>query len=371
MSDFTALDHSFMLEALQLALQAIGLSDPNPRVGCVIVKNNQIIGKGFTQKAGSHHAEIMALQDAKDHGFDVQDSSVYVTLEPCCHYGKTPPCTKALIEARVARVLIAAVDPNPLVSGNGVRELQAHHIEVQTGLFELQAMMQNLGFMKRMREGLPWVRLKIAASIDGVTALPNGQSQWITSEAARLDGHRWRSQANILLTGIGTVLSDNPQLNVRGVEVLKQPLRAVIDSKLDIPLDSQILQNGKTIIFSAEAKDQHAENKIALLGDMDVHVIQMPNEFGKVDLPGVMRHLAKEYQANEIHVEAGFKLNGSMIREHCVDELLVYLAPQILGNGSGLANVGPLTALSEGYSWKFIDQQSIGHDIRLRLLKVH
>ncbi len=371
MPDFTALDQSFMLEALQLALQARGISDPNPRVGCVIVKQNQIIGKGFTQKAGSHHAEVMALQDAKDHGFDVQGSTVYVTLEPCCHFGKTPPCTLALVQARVAKVIIAAVDPNPLVSGKGVQELQANQIEVQTGLFELQAMMQNLGFMKRMREGLPWVRLKIASSIDGVTALPNGQSQWITSEAARHDGHFWRAQANILLTGIGTVLSDNPQLNVRGIEVQQQPLRAIIDSKLDIPLDAQILQNGKTIIFCAEAKNEQMQQKLAMLGDMDVRVIEMPNSFGKVDLPGVMQYLAQEHSANEIHVEAGFKLNGSLVREQCVDELLVYLAPKLLGNGSGLTNVGPLSALSEAYTWKFIDQQSIGNDIRLRLLKVH
>jgi len=369
MTPFTLQEQSFMLEALQLAILARGISDPNPRVGCVIEKNNQIIGKGFTQEVGGHHAEVMAIEDAKNHGHDVQGATMYVTLEPCCHHGKTPPCTQALIAAKIARVFIAISDPNPLVSGKGILELQAHGIEVRSGLFELQAMMQNLGFMKRMRDGLPWVRLKIASSLDGVTALPNGQSQWITSETARADGHQWRSQANVLLTGIGTVLADNPQLNVRGVKMTHQPLRAVIDSRLDIPLDTQILHNGTTIIYCAELNTPQAQEKMAALNDIDVQVIEVPNSSGKVDLPRVFAHLASEYSANEVHVEAGYKLNGSLIRENCVDELLVYLAPQLLGSGAGLANLGPLESLSDGYSWKYVDQQLIGNELRLRLMK--
>ena len=369
MSTFDTQDQSFMLEALQLAIQARGVCDPNPRVGCVIVKNNQVIGRGFTQVVGSHHAEIMALQDVKQQGHDSLGATVYVTLEPCCHHGKTPPCTSALIEAQIAKVVIATLDPNPLVSGQGVAQLQAQGIEVQTGLFEFQAMMQNLGFMKRMRDGSPWVRLKMASSLDGITALPNGKSQWITSEAARADGHQWRSQANVLLTGIGTVLADNPQLNVRGVPVMKQPLRAIIDSQLDIPLDAQILHNGTTIMYCASCESSPSKEKKAALTDLNVQVIELPNPHGKVDLPAVLKHLAANYEANEVHVEAGFKLNGSLIREECVDELLIYLAPQLLGAGSGLANIGPLESLPNKNAWEFIDQQCIGSDLRLRLMK--
>jgi diaminohydroxyphosphoribosylaminopyrimidine deaminase/5-amino-6-(5-phosphoribosylamino)uracil reductase len=369
MNQYTFEEQSFMREALDLAKLAYGISDPNPRVGCLIVKNNQIIGKGFTQAAGSHHAEVMALQDAASQGHNPEGGTAFVTLEPCCHFGKTPPCTQAFIAAKLARVIIAAKDPNPLVFGKGIQELQAQGIDVQTGLFEQEAMMHNLGFMKRMRNGLPWVRLKIAASLDGVTALPNGQSQWITSELARADGHRWRAQSNILLTGIGTILADNPQLNVRGVHVTNQPVRAIIDSRLDIPLDANILHNGSAVIFCAEIDSAKSTEKMALLNDMNIPVVQMPNPMGKVDLPAVLRYLAAEYSANEVHIEAGYKLNGSLIREHCVDELLFYLAPQLLGTGAGLANVGPLNALSEGYSWKFIDQERIGDDLRLRLIR--
>ncbi|BDW10243.1 riboflavin biosynthesis protein RibD [Polynucleobacter sp. SHI8] len=369
MSTFDTQDQSFMLQALQLAIEARGVSDPNPRVGCIIVKNNQIIGQGFTQVVGSHHAEIMALQDARQQGHNLQGATVYVTLEPCCHHGKTPPCTNALIEAKIAKIFIATLDPNPLVSGQGVAQLQAQGIEVHFGLFELQAMMQNLGFMKRMKEGSPWVRLKMASSIDGVTALPNGQSQWITSEQARADGHLWRSQANVLLTGIGTVLADNPQLNVRGVPIMKQPLRAIIDSKLDVPLDAHMLHNGATIIYCASSESSPSREKKSALIDMNIQVIEIPNQNGKVDLPAVLKHLAANYEANEVHVEAGFKLNGSLIRENCVDELLLYLAPQLLGFGSGLANIGPLESLPNKNAWEFIDQQILGSDLRVRLMK--
>ncbi len=367
MPNFSLHDQTWMLEALQLALHAKGISDPNPRVGCVITQNNIVIGRGFTQEPGGHHAEIMALQDARQQGHHLEGATAYVTLEPCCHFGKTPPCTQALIEAKMARVVIAVVDPNPLVAGKGVSELRNHGITVETGLFELEAMMQNLGFMKRMKDGLPWVRLKMAASIDGITALPNGQSQWITGQEARADGHAWRSQASVLLTGIGTVIADNPQMNVRGNVIAKQPLRAIIDSHLDIDLDAKILHNGQTIIFCANLNKEQA--KVAALQDLNVPVVQMPNAFGKVDLQGVLKYLATEHHANEVHVEAGFKLNGSLLREHCVDELLLYFAPMLLGQGAGLANVGPFEALPELRSWKFLDQQMIGSDLRLRLMK--
>ena len=369
MPNFSVEDQAMMLAALQLALNAKGIADPNPSVGCIITKDHEIIGRGFTQEPGHHHAEIMALQDAQRQGQGLEGATVYVTLEPCCHFGKTPPCTQALIAAKVAKVVIAAIDPNPLVAGKGVAELRHHGILVDTGLFELEAMMQNLGFMKRMKEGLPWVRLKMAASIDGITALPNGQSQWITSQEARADGHVWRAQASALLTGIGTVAADNPQMNVRGTLINNQPLRAIIDSHLDIALDAKILHNGRSMIFCASPEKTTLDTKFKVLKDLNVQVVQMPNEFGKVDLPGVMRYLAQEHSANEVHVEAGYKLNGSLLRENCIDELLLYFSPMLLGQGAGLANLGPLESLPEIKSWKFLDQQLIGTDLRLRLMK--
>jgi diaminohydroxyphosphoribosylaminopyrimidine deaminase/5-amino-6-(5-phosphoribosylamino)uracil reductase len=369
MPNFSVEDQAMMLEALQLALSAKGISDPNPSVGCVITKNHEIIGRGFTQEPGHHHAEIMAIQDAQRQGYPLEGATVYVTLEPCCHFGKTPPCTQALIASKVAKVVIAAIDPNPLVASKGVAELRDYGILVETGLFELEAMMQNLGFMKRMKDGLPWVRLKMAASIDGISALPNGKSQWITSQEARADGHVWRGQASVLMTGIGTVAADNPQMNVRGTFIKEQPLRAIIDSHLDIALDAKILHNGRCMIFCANPEKATLDAKLNTLADLNVEVVQMPNAFGKVDLPGVMRYLAQESSANEVHVEAGYKLNGSLLREHCVDELLLYFSPMLLGQGAGLANLGPLESLPESTSWKFLDQQLIGSDLRLRLIK--
>lgn len=369
MANFSVEDQAMMLEALQLALSAKGIADPNPCVGCVITKNHEIIGRGFTQAPGYHHAEIMALHDAQLQGHELEGATVYVTLEPCCHFGKTPPCTQALIAAKVAKVVIAAIDPNPLVASKGVAELRHHGILVETGLFELEAMMQNLGFMKRMKDGLPWVRLKMAASIDGITALPNGKSQWITHQEARADGHTWRAQASVLLTGIGTITADNPQMNVRGTLMTEQPLRAIIDSHLDIALDAKILHNGRSIIFCANPEKTTLDAKFKALQDLDIQVVQMPNAFGKVDLPRVMRYLAQEHSANEVHVEAGYKLNGSLLRENCIDELLLYFSPMLLGQGAGLANLNALESLPETQSWKFIDQQLIGSDLRLRLMK--
>jgi diaminohydroxyphosphoribosylaminopyrimidine deaminase/5-amino-6-(5-phosphoribosylamino)uracil reductase len=362
-------DQQFMNQALELALQATFLCDPNPRVGCVLVQNGQVIGKGFTQRPGKNHAEIQALQDAQKNGASSIGATAYVTLEPCCHYGKTPPCTQALLDAQVSRVVIAATDPNPLVSGKGIAHLRAHGIQVDTGLCEFEAMMQNQGFMKRMKDHLPWVRLKIAASLDGITALPNQQSQWITSEAARLDGRQWRAQASVLLTGIGTVRTDNPQLNVRDTPLQQSILRAVIDSQLEIPLEARILHNGPCIIFSSAVNSPAVIEKRSALDAIGVKVIELPNRFGKVDLPKVFSYLAMEHQANEVHVEAGFKLNGSLIREQCVDELLIYMAPILLGNGAGLAQIGPLETLDQKSRWNFLDIQRLDTDIRLRLIR--
>ncbi|MEI7532600.1 MAG: bifunctional diaminohydroxyphosphoribosylaminopyrimidine deaminase/5-amino-6-(5-phosphoribosylamino)uracil reductase RibD [Betaproteobacteria bacterium] len=366
---FTDLDHEFMAIALEQAKLARWISQPNPRVGCVIVSNGKIIGKGFTQIPGQAHAEIEALRDAQLGEKDVTGSTVYVTLEPCCHSGRTPPCTTALIKAKVSRVIIAAPDPNPLVAGQGVKLLEEAGIEVKSGLLARESVAINPGFFKRMLSGMPWVRLKIASSIDGITALPNGQSQWITGPIARQDGHLWRAQAGAILTGAGTVKEDNPQLTVRNVDSPHQPLRVIVDSHLETPLQSHILTNGRTLIVCARPEEKHLQSIKKSLTSMGVELLQLPNLQGKVDLSALLKHLATSYEINEIHVEAGFKLNGSLIREDLVDELLIYQAPTLLGTGAGISNLGPLHSLGDRFDWQLVEHTSLGEDLRLRFLR--
>ena len=369
---YTAVDHQWMAEALAEAHKALYLANPNPRVGCVIVKDGQVIGRGFTQQVGGPHAEIQALADTKLNGFDPKDSNIYVTLEPCNHTGRTPPCVDALLTAKPAKVIVAMVDPNPLVAGKGLERLKAAGIEVQCGLMESEAQALNRGFLSRMTRGLPWVRLKIAASLDGKTALPNGQSQWITGSLARADGHHWRAQACAIVTGVGTVKEDNPTLNVREVETQRQPWRIIIDSKLETPLDAKILNNSSesgVMIVCAKISDSDTQEKVKILESRGIEVLTMSNEFGKVDLPKLFAYLAQERRMNEIHIEAGFKLNGSMLREDCVDELLLYYAPFFMGEGIGMANTTPLDSLQSRQDWKIIDQSLVGSDLRLRLIK--
>jgi diaminohydroxyphosphoribosylaminopyrimidine deaminase/5-amino-6-(5-phosphoribosylamino)uracil reductase len=349
-----------MSQALQLAENGLLSSAPNPAVGCVIVKDGQIIGSGFTQLPGGNHAEIQALQDAAAKGHDVRGATVYVTLEPCSHFGRTPPCADALVRAGVAKVVAAMADPNPLVAGQGMARLQAAGIAVESGILAAQARELNIGFFTRMLSGKPWVRLKVAASLDGKTALHNGQSQWITSQAARDDGHMWRARAGAILTGIGTVKEDNPQLTVRTVQLERQPLRVIVDSKLSISPDAKILVGGGNLIFSATVNAE----KQALLEQQGAEVVVLPNAGGKVDLPQVILELGKR-QINELHVEAGSKLNASLIREHCVDELLVYLAPTILGDGRGMFNLPALENLQDKLSLKFHEIKQIGEDLRI------
>ncbi|WP_353427787.1 bifunctional diaminohydroxyphosphoribosylaminopyrimidine deaminase/5-amino-6-(5-phosphoribosylamino)uracil reductase RibD [Polynucleobacter sp. MWH-UH19D] len=369
---YTAVDHQWMSEALAEAHKALYLANPNPRVGCVIVKDGQVIGRGFTQQVGGPHAEIQALADTKLNGFDPKDSTIYVTLEPCNHTGRTPPCVDALLTAKPAKVIVAMVDPNPLVAGKGLERLKAAGIEVQCGLMESEAQILNCGFVSRMTRGLPWVRLKIAASLDGKTALPNGQSQWITGSLARADGHHWRAQACAIVTGVGTVKEDNPTLNVREVETQRQPWRIIIDSKLETPLDANILNNSLesgVMIVCAKIIDSDTQEKVKILESRGIEVLTMSNEFGKVDLPKLFAYLAQERHMNEIHIEAGFKLNGSMLREDCVDELLLYYAPFFMGEVIGMANTTPLDSLQSRQDWKIIDQSLVGSDLRLRLIK--
>jgi len=369
---YSAVDHQFMSEALAEAQKALYLSNPNPRVGCVIVQGSQIIGRGFTQKVGSAHAEVQAITNAKALGNDPAGSTIYVTLEPCNHMGRTPPCVDALIAAKPATVFVSMLDPNPLVAGKGLERLKAAGIIVYCGLMESEAQALNPGFISRMTRGLPWVRMKIAASLDGKTALPDGRSQWITGPLARADGHHWRAQACAIVTGVGTVKEDDPSLNVRDVKTDRQPWRIIIDSKLETPPTAKILnhldQSG-VMIICASLDSPEMQQKAKTFTEQGIEVIAIANTFGKVDLPKLFSYLAKEREMNEIHIESGFKLNGSLIRENCVDELLLYYAPFFMGEGIGMANVSPLKALDDKQAWKPIDQKLFGPDLRLRFIK--
>ena len=353
----------FMNKALEQAAQALFLSSPNPRVGCVIVDTaDQIIGQGFTQQAGGPHAEVMALRDAAAKGNDVRGATAYVTLEPCSHHGRTGPCCDALVAAGIRKVVGALTDPNPQVAGRGFDRLRAAGVEVEVGPGAAESRELNIGFFSRMIRGTPWVRMKAASSLDGVTALHNGNSQWITSPEARLDGHAWRARACTILTGIGTVLADNPRLNVRDVSTPRQPRIAVVDSKLDIQLDAHVLKAPSGCLIYTCSTNQSKVEQLQALG---ATIIAMPNPHGKVDLAAMLRDLAQR-GTNELHVEAGFKLNGSLIREGLVDEFLFYQAPKLLGAGAmGIASFGPLNELSEGLQLEFHDVARLGADLRI------
>ena len=346
--------------ALDWAARGLYTTSPNPHIGCVIVRDGQVIGAGVTQPAGQNHAEIEALADAHARGHDVRGATAYVTLEPCNHHGRTPPCSDALVRAGLGRVVAAMTDPNPLVAGQGLAKLEAAGIAVTTGILADEAYELNIGFFSRMQRGKPWVRMKTAASLDGMTALHNGQSQWITGPEARADGHAWRARACAILTGIGTVKADDPQLTVRGVDTARQPRRIVVDSRLDISLDARVLAGGGTWIVAAVP---HPE-KEAQLRALGAEVIMLPNAAGKVDLPALMLELGRR-QINELHVEAGGKLNGSLIREGCVDELLVYLAPTLLGDAQGMFALPALTELERKVALQFHEVRQIGQDVRI------
>ena len=351
-----------IVQALGLAAQALFLSNPNPRVGCVITApDGQVLGQGFTQQAGGPHAEVMALRDAAAKGHDVGGATAYVTLEPCSHHGRTGPCCDALAQAGIAKVVASIADPNPLVAGRGFERLRAAGVEVVVGPGAAESRELNIGFFSRMVRGTPWVRLKLAASLDGTTALSNGASQWITSRTARADGHAWRARACAVLTGIGTVLDDNPRLDVRDVPTPRQPHVVVVDSQLQTPLDAQLFIAGRACyIYAASQNDE----KKAALEARGATVVYLPNPQGKVDLQAMLRDLAQR-GVNELHVEAGNKLNGSLVREGLVDEMLVYLAPTLLGPGLGMANVGPFDALGQGLAMDFITVERVGPDIRI------
>ena len=348
--------------ALKLAQRAAWLSAPNPRVGCVITaESGQRLGSGHTQKAGGPHAEIMALCDAVAHGNDVAGATAYVTLEPCSHHGRTGPCCDALIAAGIKKVVASIADPNPLVSGQGFARLRAAGIEVEIGEGAAETRELNIGFFSRMIRKTPWVRMKVAASLDGTTALQNGRSQWITGEAARTDGHAWRARSCAILTGIGTVLEDNPRLDVRLVETPRQPHLVIVDSRMETPLDADIFSVRRVLLIYAALENDARKSALEAQG---ATVIVLPGNNGKVDLAAMMRDLGHR-EINELHVEAGSKLNGSLIHEELVDEYLLYLAPMLLGRGAGLAALAPISELSHGIKLEFKSTQMIGQDLRV------
>ncbi|MFA6971545.1 MAG: bifunctional diaminohydroxyphosphoribosylaminopyrimidine deaminase/5-amino-6-(5-phosphoribosylamino)uracil reductase RibD [Gallionella sp.] len=350
-------DSQWMARALRLAELGLYGTSPNPRVGCVLVQNEIMVGSGWHQRAGEPHAEVHALREA---GTLARGASAYVTLEPCSHHGRTPPCADALIAAGVSRVVVATTDANPLVSGNGIARLRAAGIEVECGLMESAARELNIGFFARMTRGLPWVRSKVGMSLDGRTALSNGVSQWITGPDARLDVQHWRARSCAVLTGINTVLADDAQLNVREIEVGRQPQRVVLDSQLRMPLDARILQGG-VLIYCALRDEQ----KIAQLEGAGATVVVLPDGKGRVDLNAVLRDLALR-GCNEVLVEAGAVLNGALLRAGLVDELLLYMAPQLLGDmARGMANLGELTSLEQRIDLVWRDVRQVGNDLRI------
>ncbi|MDO8279155.1 MAG: bifunctional diaminohydroxyphosphoribosylaminopyrimidine deaminase/5-amino-6-(5-phosphoribosylamino)uracil reductase RibD [Burkholderiaceae bacterium] len=351
-----------MTTALSLAHDALWLSSPNPRVGCVLsAPDGRVIGQGHTQQVGGPHAEVMALADAAARGESTVGATAWVTLEPCSHHGRTGPCSDALVQAGVARVVASLQDPNPLVSGQGFARLRTAGIEVHTGPGAAESRELNIGFFSRMLRKTPWVRMKIAASLDGTTALSNGESQWITGEAARADGHAWRARACAVLTGVGTVLEDDPRLDVRLVDTVRQPALVVVDSLLDTPPGARLFEPDRRLLIYSGVPDEQRRQR---LHDRGADIVAMPAAHGKVDLAAMLRDLGRR-QINELHLEAGHKLNGSFIREGLVDEFLIYIAPRLLGPGLGMASFGPLTHLHDGVALTFRSVDHIGADLRL------
>jgi diaminohydroxyphosphoribosylaminopyrimidine deaminase/5-amino-6-(5-phosphoribosylamino)uracil reductase len=351
-----------MARAHQLAFQSRFLTDPNPRVGCVLVDGSgAVLGQGRTQPVGGPHAEVMALRDAAAQGRSVAGATAYVTLEPCAHHGRTGPCCDALAAAGIAKVVAALPDPNPLVAGQGLARLQAAGVQVEVGPGAAQSRQLNIGFFSRMIRGTPWLRMKVAATLDGKTALDNGTSQWITSEAARADGHAWRARAGAVLTGIGTLLEDDPRLDVRLAPAPRQPDAVVVDSRLETPLDAKIFRPGRRLFIYGAIVDARRRAALEARG---ATVILLPGPGGKVDLAAMLRDLARR-DVNELHVEAGHKLNGSLIREGLVDELLVYMAPKLVGQGREMAHFGPLADLAHAVAFEFLSTEMVGPDLRL------
>jgi diaminohydroxyphosphoribosylaminopyrimidine deaminase/5-amino-6-(5-phosphoribosylamino)uracil reductase len=354
-------DNRWMAQALRLAEQGLYSTSPNPRVGCVLVADGTVVGSGWHRRAGEAHAEVLALQQA---GEAARGATAYVTLEPCSHHGRTPPCAEALISAGVARVVAAVADPNPQVAGAGSDKLRAAGIAVEIGLMEAAARELNIGFFSRMTRGTPWLRSKIGMSLDGRTALANGASKWITGEAARRDVQHWRARSCAVLAGIDTVLVDDARLNVRDIAGARQPLRVVLDSKLRIPTSARVLHgagNGSVLIYTAISDN----NKSSALEQAGASVCVLPDGNGQVDLPAMMVDLAQR-GCNEVLVEAGSTLNGALLRAGLTDELLLYVAPQLLGDvARGMAQLGELDSLDQRVKLVWKDMRQVGTDLRI------
>jgi diaminohydroxyphosphoribosylaminopyrimidine deaminase/5-amino-6-(5-phosphoribosylamino)uracil reductase len=347
-----------MAQALRVAEHGLYSTSPNPRVGCVLVADEKCVGSGWHRRAGEPHAEVLALREAGD---KARGATAYVTLEPCSHHGRTPPCAGALLAAGVARVVVAVQDPNPKVAGAGIARLRAAGIAVDCGLMEASARELNAGFFARMSRGTPWLRSKIAMSLDGRTALANGVSKWITGAAARLDVQHWRARSCAVLTGIATVLADDARLNVRDIMTERQPLRVVLDSRLRMPLTARMLQGESVLIYTAVSDAE----KIAALEQAGAAVNVLPGSDGKVDLNAVLRDLAQR-ECNEVLLEAGSTLNGAMLCAGLVDELLLYVAPQLLGDSArGIAQLGELVSLDQRVDLKWQDVRQVGNDLRI------
>ncbi|MES2482065.1 MAG: bifunctional diaminohydroxyphosphoribosylaminopyrimidine deaminase/5-amino-6-(5-phosphoribosylamino)uracil reductase RibD [Pseudomonadota bacterium] len=351
-----------MDRALALARSFAHRTCPNPSVGCVITDGQgRLLGEGHTQPVGGPHGEVMALRDAATRGHDVRGATVHVTLEPCSHQGRTGPCCDALVAAGVGKVIASLADPNPRVAGQGFERLRAAGIAVEVGPGAAQAREINLGFFSRMVRGTPWVRMKVAASLDGTTALHNGSSQWITSEAAHADGHAWRARAGAVLTGIGTVQQDDPRLDVRLFDTPRQPIAVLVDSQLALEPAARLFQPGRPLLVYCAQADTARR---AALQSAGATVIALPGPGGKVDLAALLQDLGRR-EINDLHVEAGHKLNGSLLREGLVDELIVYLAPRLLGPGRGMAAIGPLDELAGGVQLEFGAIAPVGPDLRV------
>lgn len=354
---FSARDHEFMALALRLARRGLYTTDPNPRVGCVIADGDRVVGRGWHESAGGAHAEVAALNDATE---PVSGMTAYVTLEPCAHHGRTPPCADALAEAGIARVVAAIEDPNHAVSGGGLQRLREAGVQVETGLMAAQAEDLNRGFLKRMKTGRPWVRVKSAVSLDGRTALANGDSEWITGEAARQDVQRWRARASAILTGIGTVLADDPQMTARVNGAVQQPLRVIADSRWRTPADSRILSDPGSVVIAGIGAAP------AQLLDTGARCLELPGP-DRVD-PAALLDALGELECNEVHVEAGAVLCGSMLEHGLVDELLLYVAPVVMGEGGpGPFALGPLESMGERAHFKVLETRQIGNDLRMQL----
>ncbi len=363
MGEFSADDHAWMTAALRQAERGLNSTSPNPRVGCVLVRDGRLVGQGWHERAGEAHAEVHALLAA---GGLARGATAYVTLEPCAHHGRTPPCSEALIAAGVTRVVAAMQDPNPAVSGRGLAQLDEAGIDTACGLLAEEAQELNCGFVSRMRRGRPWLRVKSAGSLDGRMALANGLSQWITGESARADGHRWRARSCAILTGVGTVLGDDPLLNVRAVETSRQPIKVIIDSRLRTPPGARLLGAGRTLLACAEQDP----GRVAALQARGAEILHLPGQNGRVDLWALMRALAS-LGVNELLSEGGPRLNGALLDAGCVDELLLYVAPTILGHQARASfEIDGLTQLDQARRWTVRDLRRFGDDLRV-ILRPH